>query len=163
MAASGGTILYRDRKFGFTLKFPEYWRRYTVMSRKNDMLDAEYTVHFIFKYRGKTYGPVLSVIVFRMTRKEWVDQGYEDSPLRFIAEHDKHVFAYDTPEELPSEFIDKKTGDYDYVKYGKQIRLMKRMVNRDVPLIVKTMRFPVKKVTLEPSPYLSKRIKVPRC
>ncbi|WP_256757808.1 hypothetical protein [Cohnella sp. WQ 127256] len=80
------------------------------------------------------------MLVFRMTRKQWLKQ-YEDSPIIFIAERKGRIFAYVTPEELPSEFLNKSKQDYDYKKYGKPIRLLKRMVNINIPAIVKKFHF----------------------
>ncbi len=105
------------------------------------MSDAEYAVHFLFKYQGKTYGEALSLLVFRMTRKQWVELGYEDSPFFFLAERNGRIFAYTVPGELPSEFLNETLDDYDYVKYGRPIGLLVRMVEKDVPNIVKTLRF----------------------
>ncbi|QMV39841.1 hypothetical protein [Cohnella cholangitidis] len=132
--------LYRDPKFGFTLRLPQSWKTYTVVRRRTNLDDAEYGAFFLFKYQGKVYEDVLSILVFRMTKKEWLAI-YEDSPVIFLAERNGLVYAYTVPGELPSDFLDPTGNDYDYKKYGKQIRLLTRMVNDDVPKIVKTLRF----------------------
>jgi len=132
--------LYRDPKFGFPLRLPRSWKTYTVVRRRTNLDDAEYGVFFLFKYQGKVYEDVLSILVFRMTKKEWLAI-YEDSPVIFLAERNGRVYAFTVPEELPSDFLDPTGNDYDYKKYGKQIRLLTRMVNDDVPKIVKTLRF----------------------
>ncbi|TBL78677.1 hypothetical protein [Paenibacillus thalictri] len=163
MPAGKSTILYKDARFGFTLKIPKYWGRYCVLSKKNRFNDAEYTVRFIFRYGGKLYGPIFSIIVFRMTKAEWIAQGYGDSPLVFIAERDGYVFAYDTPEELPYEFVDPKTGDYDYKKYRKPIQILKTMVNKDVQRIIGSIRFPHGAITNKSKPYIARRIRSCRC
>ncbi|WP_175532234.1 hypothetical protein [Paenibacillus sp. yr247] len=75
-----------------------------------------------------------------MTRKQWREKGYDDSPVVFLAERNGRIYAYTLPGELPSDFLDKSGQDYDYKKFGKPIRLLKRMVNEDVPNIVKTFR-----------------------
>jgi hypothetical protein len=136
-----GNFQYRDPKYGFSLRLPCWWRNYIVIRRRTRLTDEEYGVFFLFKYKGKVYEDVLSILVFRMTRKQWRKQGYEDSPFVLLAERNGRIIAYLTPEELPEEFLDKTKMDYDYKKYGRQIRLLKRMVNEDVPIIVKTLKF----------------------
>jgi hypothetical protein len=98
-----------------------------------------------------------------MTREKWLSEGYEDSPLHFIAEQKGRVFAYDTLGELPYAFVNPKTGDYNYKKYGKAIQLLTTMVNRDVPLIVNTIRFAKKARTFKSIPCRSKQIRAGRC
>jgi len=78
--------------------------------------------------------------VFRMTRKQWRNNGYEDSPFILLAERNGLIYAYTVPEELPDDFLDTSKQDYDYRKYGRPIRLLKRMVNKNVPRIVRTLR-----------------------
>lgn len=156
-------IIYRDNKYGFTLRFPGWWRAYTVISRKKADRDTEYEVHFKFKYKGKVYGDIFALLVYRMTRKEWLEAGYGDSPLVYIAEYNGRVFAYLTPGELPYEFIDPQTGDYDYKKYGAAIAILKRMVNRDVPRIVETLRFPREGSVIRSLPLRSRKVWPRRC
>ncbi|SDN67111.1 hypothetical protein SAMN04487897_10427 [Paenibacillus sp. yr247] len=133
-------ILYQDPKYGFNLKLPHWWKSYIIVKRENRLIDAEYGVSFLFKYKGKVYEEVLTLLVFRMTRKQWREKGYDDSPVVFLAERNGRIYAYTLPGELPSDFLDKSGQDYDYKKFGKPIRLLKRMVNEDVPNIVKTFR-----------------------
>ncbi|TDF93856.1 hypothetical protein [Paenibacillus piri] len=151
-------LLYRDDTYGFTLTFPRWWKPYTVLKKKRMDRDTEYELHFRFKYKGKAYGDIFTVLVFRMTRKEWIEQGYEDSPLVYMGESGGRVFAYMTPEELPAAFVDPKTGDYNYKKYGNAIRLLKRMVNQDVPRIAQTLRFPAVLPKNHPVPLRSKKV-----
>lgn len=123
------------------LRIPGWWRSYLVISTRKGDRPVECEVHFTFRYKGKTYDDILTLSVFALTLKEWKRQGYDDSPYVLLKERGGKIFAYTTPEELPYEFIDPKTGDYDYKKYGVPIRLLKRMVNVDVPRLVKTFRF----------------------
>ncbi|MFH5186489.1 hypothetical protein ACHHV8_29905 [Paenibacillus sp. TAB 01] len=135
-------MLYRDPRYGFTLRLPRWWKTYITVERQQRLIDAEYGVLFTFKYKGKRYDPVLTLLVYRMTRKQWLEQGYGDSPVVFLAEHNGLLYAYLLPEELPGAFLDPSKQDYDYKKYGTPIRLLKRMVNDDAPHIVTTLRFP---------------------
>lgn len=135
-------MLYCDPNYGFTIRLPRWWKTYITVDRKQHPIDAEYGVFFTFKYKGKRYDPVLSLLVYRMTRKQWDEQGYEDSPVVFLAEHSGLIYAYTLPEELPGAFLDPSKQDYDYKKYGTPIRLLKRMVNSDAPQAVTTLRFP---------------------
>ncbi|MDF9845059.1 hypothetical protein M2105_006129 [Paenibacillus sp. PastF-1] len=135
---SAKSYIYRDPRYGFTLKLPRSWKIYTAVERSNRLEDAEYGVFFRFKYKGKLYDDVLSLFVFKMTLKQWHDEGYDDSPYGFLAARGGRIYAYTVPEELPGEFLNKSGDDYDYKKYGREIRLLKRMVNDEVPQIVKT-------------------------
>ncbi|RKP52967.1 hypothetical protein D7Z26_14575 [Cohnella endophytica] len=132
-------LSYKDPKYGFSLRLPSWWKRFIVVKSNKRLIDAEYGVFFFFKYKGKVYEEVLSLLVFRMTRKQWRKKGYDDSPIIFLAERNGLIFAYTVPGELPADFLSKSKQDYDYKKYGRPIRLLKRMVNEDVPKIVKTL------------------------
>lgn len=154
-------ITYRDTRYGFTLRIPSWWRSYCVISKTRTDRDAEYELHFKFKYKGKVYEDIFTVLVYRITKKQWVEEGYEESPLVFMAEMDGRVFAYITPEELPYAFVNKKTGDYDYAKYGQAIRLLKRMVNDEVPVITQSIRFPRKTTTICSKPYRARGVWTP--
>ncbi|TVY08440.1 hypothetical protein [Paenibacillus cremeus] len=151
-------IEYRNEKYGFTLRFPGWWRNYCTVNRAKQDRETEYEVHFKFKYKGKIYEDLFAVLVYRMTKEEWVDQGYEDSPVTFIAEYESRVFGYITPEELPYAFYDDRTGDYNYKAYGTAIELLKRMVNQDVPRIIQSIRFPRKTMTMKSIPYRIRKV-----
>ncbi|WP_310832791.1 hypothetical protein [Paenibacillus pedocola] len=133
-------LLYRDPRYGFTVKLPRWWRCYTSVKRSSRLKDAEYGVFFRFKYKGKIYEDALSLLVYKMSLKQWHDEGYAESPIIFLAYRQGRIFAYTVPEELPDEFLNPSKDDYDYRKYGKPIRLLKRMVNEDVPKIARTFR-----------------------
>jgi hypothetical protein len=158
MARKTHPLLYRDEKYGFTLTFPRWWKNYAVIKKGKTDQDTEYEVHFRFKYKGKVYGDIFTLLLFRMTRKEWVDQGYEDSPLGYLGEFGGRVLAYVAPEELPHVFIDPKTGDYNYKKYGNAIRLLKKMINQDLPRVVSTLRYPLAAVASRSAPLRSNKV-----
>jgi hypothetical protein len=149
--------LYKDPRYGFTVRIPDWWRPYTVIDRTRSGGETEYDVRFLFKYRGKTYGDVLTISVFKMSRQEWIRQGYDSAPFILIGERNGRLFAYSTPGELPDEFLKKDKSDYDYVKFGRPIRFMKRMVNDDVPKIIGTFHLPGLKPAA-PAPYLAKGV-----
>ncbi|MBP1153827.1 MULTISPECIES: hypothetical protein [unclassified Paenibacillus] len=151
-------FVYRNDRYGFTLRFPSWWRNYCVVGARKQDRDTEYELHFRFKYKGKLYEDIFTIMVYRMTREEWVKQGYIESPLAFIAEVEGRVFAYLTPGELPYTFYDSKAGDYDYKKYRAAIELLKRMVNQDVPRIVQSLRFPGRAITMTSTPYRVKKV-----
>lgn len=132
--------IYRDPLYGFALKLPVSWRRYTTVERSRRLEDAEYGVFFRFKYKGKVYDDVLSVLVYKMTLQQWHDEGYDESPIQLLAARGGRIFAYTVPGELPEEFLSKAGDDYDYKKFGREIALLKRMVNDEVPQIVKTFK-----------------------
>ncbi len=99
-----------------------------------------YALDFIFKYKGKVYESALTLLVFRMTLKQWRAKGYDESPLVRLAVHKGLIYAYVVPEELPDAFLNPKGDDYDYVRFGRPIRILSRMVNDDVPRIVLTFK-----------------------
>ncbi|MBW4085399.1 hypothetical protein [Paenibacillus sp. S150] len=139
-AGPPGTLLYRNSKYGFSIRLPRRWRCYTAVRRSTRWNAAEYSVCFLFKYKGKIYEPVLTLLVYRMTLKQWIAAGYDDSPITRLAVRNGRIYGYAVPGELPEEFLNARGNDYDYKRYGRPIRLLKRMVNCDVPRIIKTFR-----------------------
>ncbi|RED59282.1 hypothetical protein [Cohnella lupini] len=135
-------FLYRDPKYGFLMRLPCRWRNYIVVKRTKRISEAKYAVFFLFKYKGKVYEEALTILVYRMPLKRWREY-YEGSPIQFLAQRSGLVFAYSTPSELPDDFLNESKEDYDYKKYGRPIRLLKRMVNADVPNIVNTFRLAI--------------------
>lgn len=137
--------LYRNARYGFTLTLPRWWKPYTVIQGEREQsigrYSAEYVLHAGFSYKGKTYGDVLTILVYRMTVKQW-KKAFSDSPLTLLKAHGKRVFAFMLPAELPYAFLDPKTGEYDYKRYRNPIRYMKRMVNDDAAQVARSIRFP---------------------
>ncbi len=140
-AGSSRTVLYRNSKYGFSIRLPRRWKCYTVVRRSSRLDDAEYAVYFLFKYKRKIYESALTLLVYRMTLKKWIEEGYDESPIIRLAVRNGRIYAYAVPGELPEEFLNAKGDDYDYKKYGRPIRILSRMVNDDVPRIVKTFKF----------------------
>lgn len=132
--------MYLDPVYGFSVKLPRSWKTFTVVRTRRKLTDAEYGVFFLFKYKGKVYEDVLSLYVFKMTLKQWQDEGYDESPYIFLAERGGRIYAYMVPGELPGDFLDETGFDYDYEKYKREIDLLQRMVNDEVPEIVKTFK-----------------------
>lgn len=132
--------MYRDPKYGFRIRLPRWWKCYPIIRRSSRLGDADYGVFFLFKYKGKVYESALTLLVYRMTLKQWRDKGYDDSPIVRMAVRNGRIYAYAVPEELPEQFLDKTGYDYDYKKYGRPIRLLSRMVNDDAPRIIKTFK-----------------------
>ncbi|WP_249898178.1 hypothetical protein [Paenibacillus sp. PK3_47] len=132
--------LYRDPVYGFSITLPDSWKTYTVIKTSKKLADAEYGVFFLFKYKGKVYEDVLNLLVFKMTLEQWRNEGYDESPYIFLAERGGRIYAYTVPSELPGAFLDETGFDYDYEKYKKEIDLLQRMVNDEVPEIVKTFK-----------------------
>lgn len=133
-------VLYADLRYGFSLRIPGWWERYLVIRRNAKFEDAAYAVSFRFKYRGKVYIDVMNVLVYRLDPKRW-HEAYDDSPIVYMGHRDGLVFAYSVPSEPPEEFLNESKDDYDEVKYGTPLRLLRRMVNEDVPRIAKTLKF----------------------
>ncbi|MFE5323580.1 hypothetical protein ACFQ88_33345 [Paenibacillus sp. NPDC056579] len=151
-------IVYHDKKYGFQLVFPRWWKNYVVIRRDKGDPTAEYVLHFKFKYKGKLYDDVLTILVLPITFHQWMDEGYSESPLTFLGEYEGRVFASLTPEALPDAFLDPQTKQVDYKKYGIPIRLLNRMVNDDDPRILRSIRFPKQVKTFRSNPVRSRRV-----
>ncbi len=151
-------LVYKNDKYGFTLRFPTRWRTHCVVSRRKRVAETEYELHFKFRYNRKIYDNVLSILVYRMTEEQWYEQGYSESPLSLLGVSNGRLFACQTPEELPSEFVDPKTGEYNYKRYGAAIKLLRQMVNKDVPRIMESIRFPAAARKLRTTPYYGKSV-----
>ncbi|MFD0671019.1 hypothetical protein [Cohnella sp. GCM10027633] len=135
---------YTDPKYGFSLRLPDWWTKYIVVERLNRFGEALYGVQFLFKYEGKVYTDVLTLSVYRMTRKQWRDRGYDDTPLNFLAERNGRIFVYSVPGEPPEEFYDENSEDGYDPKYAIPLDLLRRMINDDVPRLVKTFKLAVR-------------------
>jgi hypothetical protein len=132
--------IYKNQLYRFTLRLPAWFKTYTVIRTRRQSTDSVYQVHFKFKYRRKIYDNTFVILVYNKSRLAWQKE-YADSPLTYIGERSGLSFAYLTPGELPHAFVDPATGEYDTRKYGRPIRLLKRMVNEEVPRIISTFRF----------------------
>lgn len=136
---------YIDSKYGFILRIPDWWKPYLVIKRSGKSGDMAYGVQFLFKYNGKIYTDIFSLAVYRITRKQWRDKGYDDSPSVLVAERKGRIFAYSTPEEPPEEFIDENSKDGFNKKFRRPLNLLRRMINDEVPAIAKAIKFVNKK------------------
>ncbi|MBO9596739.1 MAG: hypothetical protein J7559_02785 [Cohnella sp.] len=132
---------YIDRKYGFILCIPDWWRPYVVVRRLNKSGDMAYGVQFLFKYKGTVYTDIFTVGVYRMTPKRWRSKGYDESPLILVASRNGRLFAYSTPEEPPAVFFDEHSKDGFNRKYRKPLNLLRRMINDEVPEIAKAIKF----------------------
>ncbi|SET20360.1 hypothetical protein [Paenibacillus sp. NFR01] len=134
-------FVYRNEKYKFSLTLPDWWKPYIVIkTAANPDSESIYDVMFLFKYKGKTYGDVLTLSVFRMPLAKWIEEGYDESPYIRLAHRKGLIFAYSTPEEPPAEFLNESGDDFNYEQYGEQLKLMSRMVNEDAPEIAKTFK-----------------------
>ncbi|MCI3921069.1 hypothetical protein MO973_12565 [Paenibacillus sp. TRM 82003] len=118
---------------------PGWWKPYAVADRDAVQGNArEAYFSFRFRYRGKTYEPIVTIIISTLTGKAR-KQYYEDSPVVFLCEGNGLSYGYILPGELPDAFLRPDHMDYDYVKYGRPIRLLKKMV-KDAPRVMRTFR-----------------------
>jgi hypothetical protein len=137
--AQSRSFMYRNHPYRFILRLPRWMRAYTTVRIRRQPQEPKYQVHFKFKYRHKIYDDIFAILVFNKSQTEWQKE-YDDSPLAYICSRGNRTFAGLTPEELPYAFVDPKTGNYDYRRYGRPIKLLKRMVNQEVPKILSTFR-----------------------
>ncbi len=134
-------LRYIDRKYGFILRIPDWWRPYVIVRKWRKSGDMAYGVQFLFKYKGIIYTDIFTISVYRMTPKQWRRQGYDDSPLVLVASRNGRLFAYSTPEEPPALFFDENSKDGFNPKYRRPLNLLRRMINDEVPEIAKGIKF----------------------
>jgi hypothetical protein len=114
-----------------------WWDKYLTAERPR-VENGEIYLPYLFRYNGKVYEPVFTIIVSPYGREAW-RKHYEDSPLNYLGEYMGHSYSYILPEELPSEFLKPDGNDYDYHRYGKPIRMLKKMVN-SVPSVFRSFQ-----------------------
>lgn len=131
-------IRYSNLKYHFTITFPRWWGRNTVVSRPVTN-QGEVYISFVFRYGRKIYEPIITIIISPFGEKEWRKR-YTDSPLVLLGEYNKHTYSYILPEELPDAFLKPDKSDYDYKRFGNQIRLLVKMVT-SAPVILKSFKF----------------------
>ncbi|WP_052487081.1 hypothetical protein [Gordoniibacillus kamchatkensis] len=132
-------IRYRNVPYAFEITFPRWWEPYTVVDRLRSRHEAETTVSFRFRYRGRIYDPIMTVVIEPISEKEW-RAAHKESPLVWLGERDGRSYAYVLAEELPEAFLRPDKLDYDYRRFGRQIRLLKAMVAQ-APLVMQSFRF----------------------
>jgi hypothetical protein len=133
------SIVYRNRKYGFAIVFPRWWKSYTVVDRKSYGSPEETLLSFRFRYGGKVYEPVFTLDISNLTGSAWKHR-FADSPVMFLCQHNGLTYGYLLPEELPSAFLRPDQQDYDYVKYGRPIHILKKLVAQ-APKVLKTLHF----------------------
>jgi hypothetical protein len=131
-------IRYSNLKYHFTILFPWWWSKNTVVSHSVTTKGEKY-ISFVFRNGRTTYEPIFTIIISPFGEKVW-RKLYTDSPLVFLGEFKKLTYGYILPGELPEIFLKPDKSDYDYKRFGKQIRLLVKMVNL-VPIILKSFRF----------------------
>jgi hypothetical protein len=122
------------------ITFPGLWGQHVVFCQKvNFEGPKESFIYFLFRDKGKVYDPIFTIDASPLVGKAWRNY-FQDSPVQFISRHKGRTYGYILPEELPSAFLNPDKNDYDYVKYGRQIRILKKLVSQ-VPFVIKTFRF----------------------
>lgn len=120
-------IVYRNRNYGFAIVFPRWWKPYTVVNRKAYSGPNETVLSFLYRYRGKVYEPIFSVHISELKGSAW-KKVFGDSPVTFLGQHGEFTYGYSLPGELPSAFLTSDQQEYDYVSYGRPIRILKKLV-----------------------------------
>jgi hypothetical protein len=111
-----------------------------VFGQKVNFGDSkESYIYFLFRCKGKVYDPIFTIDVSPLIGKAWRIY-FQDTPVQFISQHKGRTFGYVLPEELPSAFLKPDKSDYDYVKYGRQISILKKLIAQ-APTVLKTLRF----------------------
>lgn len=134
------SVLYRNKKYGFNLKFPSWWRKHVFVKEPAcGLREAHGSIQFNLRYRkrinGETSTLIFEVIIFKMSQRSW-DANYKDSPLQWIGSRKNVVYAALTPGEPPDEFLLPDQSDYN--RNLREFKYLSRMINRDLPLVLKT-------------------------
>lgn len=133
------SIVYRNKKFGFAIVFPRWWKSYIAVNRKPYGSPEETFISFRFRYKGKVYEPVFTIDISNLTGNAWKRQ-FNDTPVIFLSQHEGLTYGYILPGEVPDAFLRPDQQDYDYVRYGRQIRILKKLVAQ-APKVLKTLHF----------------------
>lgn len=126
--AAARTVVYVNRKHRFRFVYPAKWKPYLLAGRPYANARKEWFFPFRFRYGGKTYEEAFTVVRSPWNAARWRKE-YEGSPFAFLAYGNGGSFSYVLPEEPPAAFLKPDGSDYDYVKFGKQLRLLGSIVN----------------------------------
>ncbi len=128
---------YENRRFGFSMKFPETWSKYSVSDR-HLLIDENleiYGISFILPTRSRDWQPVdapaKSAVLFRIyifSGKEW--EYYEKT-------------YYGRPEgfHLNGRIVGKKDGKVYFADFSRSVPIDLYIFVRDAETIVSTFRF----------------------
>ncbi|WP_134701880.1 hypothetical protein [Ammoniphilus sp. YIM 78166] len=135
-------IWYHNSTYRFRLTIPKWWRKHVFVEETAcGLKDARACIRFKLRYRKSINGvvstPIFDLIVFNMSKRNW-DARYKDSPLQFIASSKKVVYAALTPGEPPDEFLLPDQTDYN--RRLREFKYLSRMINRDLPEILKSFQ-----------------------
>jgi hypothetical protein len=135
-------IRYLNKKYNYTLQLPTWWSSHVYVNCLHRTKDAESSTNFYLKYskkiKGKCSTIIFSILVFRMPYSKWKNK-YKDSPLQFLASKEGKVFAFITPSQPPEELLNKDRMAYNHKLV--EFKALVRMVNDDVPIIIKSLKF----------------------
>ncbi|MBP1933711.1 hypothetical protein [Ammoniphilus resinae] len=133
-------IIYKNKTYLFQLVIPRWWKPHVFVTQTK--YGPETAVHFNLKYRKKYHGKsscvIFSVVIFKMSKRRWMEQ-FGGSPFQFLGEKRGRVFAAIAPEEAPEEFLKEDHSDYD--RSIPEFRALIKMENEDLPKILKSFRF----------------------
>jgi len=132
-------LIYRNRRYGFAILFPSWWKSYVTVDRNVRGTAKEAFLSFRFRYKDKVYDPIFTLDISTLTGKDWKAY-FGDSPVTFAGQHQGLTYGYILPSELPSEFLRPDKQKYDYAKYGKQIHILKKLVD-EVPIVLRSLHF----------------------
>ncbi len=135
-------IWYHNPTYRFRLRFPSWWKKHVFVEETACGLnDALACIQFKLRYRRRINGilstTIFDLVVFKMSKRKW-DARYKDSPLQFIGSRKKIVYAVLTPGEPPDEFLLPDQTDYN--RKLREFKYLSRMINRDLPEILKTFQ-----------------------
>ncbi|RXT06447.1 hypothetical protein [Ammoniphilus sp. CFH 90114] len=135
-------VLYKNKTYGFLLQIPTWWKRHVFVVEEHCMKEAQLCINFHLKYRrpikGITHTNIFQIVVFRNSKKQWM-KDYGDSPFIFLRARNGLVFAAIHPGEPPEEFLNPDGMDYN--RKLLEFKRLSRMINKDLPVLLKSFRF----------------------
>lgn len=132
-------LIYRNDTYGFTLAFSRWWKPYLSVDDKIYGSPQEASLTFRFRYGRNLYGPVFTLIISNLTGQAW-KRYFADSPVVYLCRHNGLTFGYLLPGELPSGFLRPDRLSYDYARYRRPIRILRKLVAQ-VPKVLKSLHF----------------------
>lgn len=119
---------YINKTYKFTLDIPKGWDKKYIVEEGNWANDAEKTFDFSLIANGKNYGNIFSIIILK---KEYDKDYVKNTAYEYITTNNGHVIAYSIPTGPTTDLVNNPT----------EMDILSKMINDDVPQIIKSIKF----------------------